>query len=120
MIQFRENGGDINEGEFIRLKYLELDAVQIEHWNAYYTPFPSLERLVLRSCQHFQIPSSFGKISTLQKIEVLGCTKSVERSAFQVNVETLGLGNDAFEVIVSSSGSYGKVGKYSISFCSYI
>ncbi|CAA3007978.1 late blight resistance homolog R1A-3 isoform X1 [Olea europaea subsp. europaea] len=64
------------------------------------------------------------KIMKLQKenakIEVLGCTKSVERSAFQVNVETLGLGNDAFEVIVSSSGSYGKVGKYSISFCSYI
>ncbi|CAA3007973.1 late blight resistance homolog R1A-3 [Olea europaea subsp. europaea] len=93
---------DTNEGEFIRLRYLELDAVQIEHWNVSDDHFPVLERIVLRSCYLLEeIPYSIGDISRLQKIEVHGCAKSIEDSAVQIQEEQRDLGND---LIVTISG----------------
>ncbi|KAL2531135.1 NB-ARC domain-containing protein [Abeliophyllum distichum] len=38
---------DASEGEFLELKFLELDGVQISQWNASSDHFPKLERLVL-------------------------------------------------------------------------
>ncbi|KAL2553328.1 Disease resistance protein RPP13 [Forsythia ovata] len=92
---------DTREGEFQQLKYLELDVVQIEHWNASCNNFPRLERLVLRSFQNFKIPFSLADIPTLAKIEVHGCAKSVEESALQIVEEQRDMGNYDLIVIIS-------------------
>ncbi|KAL2456453.1 Disease resistance RPP8-like protein 3 [Abeliophyllum distichum] len=89
------------EGKFLQLRYLELDVLQIEHWNASSFHFPSLERLVLRSCQNFEIPPGLGDIPTLQKIEVHGCAESVVGSALQILEEPRDWGNDYLNVIMS-------------------
>ncbi|XP_022841565.1 putative late blight resistance protein homolog R1A-3 [Olea europaea var. sylvestris] len=79
-----EKRWDINEGEFEKLKFLELDEVQIEKWNASNNQFPNLERLVLRNCQLLEIPSDLEHCPTLRKIELRGCKKSVEGSAWKI------------------------------------
>ncbi|KAL2533017.1 NB-ARC domain-containing protein [Abeliophyllum distichum] len=95
---------DASEGEFQELRFLELDGVQIEHWNASIDNFPKLEQLVLRSClQHLEIPSDLGFIPCLLKIEVHGCIKSVEDSALQIQEEQRDNGNEELKVIISRS-----------------
>ncbi|KAL2532941.1 Disease resistance RPP8-like protein 3 [Abeliophyllum distichum] len=85
---------DTREDEFQQLGYLELDVLQIEHWNASDDNFPRLERLVLRSCQNFEIPFYLVYIPTLQKIEVCGCGESVVGSALQILEEQGDRGNE--------------------------
>ncbi|KAL2553321.1 putative late blight resistance protein-like protein R1C-3 [Forsythia ovata] len=92
---------DTREGEFHRLRYLEFDVVQIEHWNASCNHFLRLERLVLQSFQNFEIPFSLGDIPTLEKIEVHGCAKSVEVSTLQILEEQRDMGNEDLKVIIS-------------------
>ncbi|KAL2553273.1 putative late blight resistance protein-like protein R1A-3 [Forsythia ovata] len=92
---------DTREDEFQRLRYLELDIVQIEHWNASSDHFPRLEQLVLRSCQNFEIPFHLGDIRTLKKIEVYGCAKSVERSASQILEQPRARVYEYLQVIIS-------------------
>ncbi|KAL2551292.1 putative late blight resistance protein-like protein R1B-23 [Forsythia ovata] len=76
---------DTSEGEFLELKFLELDGVQISQWNASSDHFPKLERLVLRKCHHLKnIPSSLGDISTLVMIEEF-CHKTTELPLFSVS-----------------------------------
>ncbi|KAL2532983.1 Disease resistance RPP8-like protein 3 [Abeliophyllum distichum] len=59
-----------SEGEFQELRFLELDGVQIEHWNALTDHFPKLEQLVLRSClQHLEIPSDLGKNNEIMEMK---------------------------------------------------
>ncbi|KAL2532974.1 NB-ARC domain-containing protein [Abeliophyllum distichum] len=94
---------DASEEEFQELRFLELDGVQIEHWNASSDHFPKLEQLVLRSCQHLEIPSDLGFIPCLLKIEVHGCIKSVEESALQILEEQRDNGNEELKVIISHS-----------------
>ncbi|CAA3002749.1 late blight resistance homolog R1A-3 [Olea europaea subsp. europaea] len=97
-----EKRWDTSEGEFKKLKFLELDEVQIEQWNASEYDFPELERLVLRSCQHLKIPSDLGFCERLLKIEVHGCEESVELSASEIKEEQEDYGHD-IEVIISNS-----------------
>ncbi|KAL2532898.1 Disease resistance RPP8-like protein 3 [Abeliophyllum distichum] len=92
---------DTWKDEFQQLRYLELDVLQIKHWNASCVNFPRLERLVLRSCQNFVIPFSLGDIPTLQKIEVHGCAESVVGSALQILEEQRDMGNEDLNVIIS-------------------
>ncbi|KAL2532931.1 Disease resistance protein RPP13 [Abeliophyllum distichum] len=97
-----EKQWDTSEGEFKKLIYLELDGVQIEEWNASSDHFPKLERLVLRSCHHFGIPSDLGYCQCLLKIEVQGCAKSIEDSALTIKEDQEDYRDD-LEVIISHS-----------------
>ncbi|KAL3504617.1 hypothetical protein ACH5RR_034458 [Cinchona calisaya] len=64
---------DMTEGEFQKLKFLKLDSLNIELWNAFREHLPCLEQLVVLSCKQLgEIPSSFGEISTFQLIEMNG------------------------------------------------
>ncbi|KAL2532899.1 Disease resistance protein RPP13 [Abeliophyllum distichum] len=93
---------DTGEDEFQQLRYLELDVLQIEHWNVSYSHFPRLERLVLRSCQNFEIPVNLVYIQTVEKIEVHGCAESVEVSALQIQEGRRALwGHEYLKVIIS-------------------
>ncbi|XP_027099479.1 putative late blight resistance protein homolog R1A-3 [Coffea arabica] len=91
---------DMEDGEFIKLKFLQLSEVQIERWNACSEPFPSLQRLVLINCKGLEeIPSSFGDIPTLKIMRVYWCHKATS-SAQQIFEEQQDMGNDGFEVYV--------------------
>lgn len=99
-------GKEWNESKdgFQKLRFLELDGVQIEHWNASSDDFPRLECLVLRSCQQLEIPSDFWNIPFLSKIEVHGCLKSMEESATQIQkLQKEMLGIEELKVIISRS-----------------
>ncbi|KAL2551297.1 putative late blight resistance protein-like protein R1B-16 [Forsythia ovata] len=104
MFTWRENGGTQVNGEFLELKFLELDGVQISQWNASNDHFPKLERLVLRKCHHLKnIPSSFGEIPTLEMIEVHGCRNCVTECAMEIQEQQRDLGNEELKVIISRS-----------------
>ncbi|KAL2531147.1 putative disease resistance RPP13-like protein 3 [Abeliophyllum distichum] len=95
---------DTREGEFLELKFLELDGVQISEWKASSEHFPKLERLVLRKCYHLKnIPSSFGEILTLEMIEVHGCRNCVTECAMKIEEKQRESGNEEFKVIISRS-----------------
>ncbi|XP_022849958.1 putative late blight resistance protein homolog R1A-10 [Olea europaea var. sylvestris] len=89
-----------NEGEFLKLKFLLLHDVEVEHWIADSIHFPSLEHLKIFDCGLLdEIPSGFGEISTLQSIELYECGDSIVESAKKIEEVQLGWGNDAFKLI---------------------
>ncbi|KAL2520264.1 Disease resistance RPP8-like protein 3 [Forsythia ovata] len=88
-----------NEREFLQLKYLRLDRINLQNWIANNIHFPSLEHLVIKYCGSLkEIPSGIGEIPTLESIEVSGCNDSVVTSAKQIQEEQHGSGNDYLQV----------------------
>ncbi|CAI9117746.1 OLC1v1019218C1 [Oldenlandia corymbosa var. corymbosa] len=80
---------EMREEEFEKLKFLELDTMNLVEWDASYEHLPSLERLVLRNCKDLKrIPCDFASIVTLQKVQVHWCGQSVEVSAKEIGDET--------------------------------
>ncbi|KAI5670751.1 hypothetical protein M9H77_11115 [Catharanthus roseus] len=105
-IDFVERRWDIENEEFLNLKLLKLHYLNIREWNTCTDPFPCLQQLVLRSCFDLkEIPSSLGEISSLSIIEVRNCSKGAERTAWKILNERLDLGDDDFQVLVSSERS---------------
>ncbi|CAA3001370.1 late blight resistance homolog R1A-3 [Olea europaea subsp. europaea] len=111
---FKEKQWDTEKGEFQKLKFFELNIVEIvsqydsadwyptAKWNPTSDDYPKLERLVLRYCYCLkEIPSSFGYILTLQKIEVQGCAESVAKSSVEIREEQQEMGNEDLKVIIS-------------------
>ncbi|XP_022846869.1 putative late blight resistance protein homolog R1A-10 [Olea europaea var. sylvestris] len=97
---------DTKDDEFQKLKFLKLEALELEHWNSSHNHFPVLEQLVLLECEVLEkIPSEFSDISTLQKIEVLYCGKNVETSALEIRQEQLDYGDTEFDVTIFSNWS---------------
>ncbi|CAI9087468.1 OLC1v1021543C1 [Oldenlandia corymbosa var. corymbosa] len=92
---------DVRAEEFVKLKYLKLESLDIVHWDVSLVddPLPRLEQLVLRNCKQLQeVPSSFAEIFTLQRIEVHQCGVSVEESVSQIAEKQMNFGN---EVLIS-------------------
>ncbi|CAA2975122.1 Hypothetical predicted protein [Olea europaea subsp. europaea] len=88
-----------NEGEFLQLKYLLLQDIDLVHWRADRIHFPSLQHLVLRKCRKMkEIPSGVGEIPTLQMIEVHYCNTSLVSTAKQIEEEQRSFGNDGLQV----------------------
>ncbi|CAI9109746.1 OLC1v1009623C1 [Oldenlandia corymbosa var. corymbosa] len=97
---FSGRSWDVEEGEFLNLKVLELWQLEFEQWNVPDEPFPCLEQLTVKHCYSLEgIPSSLGYIPTLKKIEMHWCSKASD-SARQILEEQLEMGNDGLEVIV--------------------
>ncbi|CAA2994813.1 late blight resistance homolog R1A-10 [Olea europaea subsp. europaea] len=92
-----------NEGEFLKLKYLQLYRVDLKSWRADSIHFPRLERLVIWDCYELdEIPSGFEEIPTLQYIELDYCGDSIVESAKKIEEAQLDWGNDAFELYVKT------------------
>ncbi|KAI5670281.1 hypothetical protein M9H77_10645 [Catharanthus roseus] len=103
-IYFAEQRWDMKNEEFLNLKFLKLHHLNIQEWNTCTDPFPCLQQLVLDDCLYLpEIPSSFGEISSLNMIEVRYCSEGAERSAWEILNERLDLGDDGFQVLVSSA-----------------
>ncbi|XP_071930473.1 putative late blight resistance protein homolog R1A-3 [Coffea arabica] len=79
---------NMGDAEFLKLKFLKLDTLKLVQWNASSDNFPCLEQLVLQKCKQLEeIPSSFGDIATLEKIEVQWCSISASKSATDIEAE---------------------------------
>ncbi|XP_073048660.1 putative late blight resistance protein homolog R1C-3 [Primulina eburnea] len=92
-----------NDDEFVSLKYLQLEELDLVQWKANDTHFPSLQHLSLRYCMKLkEIPFDIGETPTLQKIDVYGCSRSAEMSAILIQEEQQSLGNEGLQVRLDS------------------
>ncbi|XP_027150795.1 putative late blight resistance protein homolog R1B-23 [Coffea eugenioides] len=94
---------EMKEGEFLNLKFLKLDSLNLAEWNASSDHLPQLQHLILRSCRQLkEVPSGFGEICTLEMIEVQLCTRSVGKSVRRLQTESLDMGNE-LKVLIDRS-----------------
>ncbi|CAI9095834.1 OLC1v1031857C1 [Oldenlandia corymbosa var. corymbosa] len=99
---FEGSRWDMEEEEFSKLKYLKLDTLNFECWNAYSDNFPQLQQLVVRHCMELEeIPIDFASISTLQAIEVQQCGISVEESVGRIKEQDI----EGLMIVINSSHS---------------
>ncbi|CAI9099915.1 OLC1v1036810C1 [Oldenlandia corymbosa var. corymbosa] len=97
---FSGNRWHVEDGKLLKLKYLELQRLDIEEWTVDDDPFPCLEQLIVESCEFlFEIPSGLGYITTLKKIEMRECSRA-SNSARKIFEEQREYGNDLLEVVV--------------------
>ncbi|KAA8532448.1 hypothetical protein F0562_032481 [Nyssa sinensis] len=76
---------ETRDGEFQKLKVLQLKYLSFTEWNTSSFHFPSLQHLVLHGCHKLEeIPSSLTDIPTLEIIELSRCSGSVVNSARQI------------------------------------
>ncbi|KAD7117470.1 hypothetical protein E3N88_04738 [Mikania micrantha] len=83
--------GDI---PFQKLKFLKLQGLKIEQWDASSTNFPCLTHLVLDACRHLkEIPLDIGYISALELIDVDDSNNTVVESLVEIQEEQQNFGN---------------------------
>ncbi|KAG8379674.1 hypothetical protein BUALT_Bualt07G0113600 [Buddleja alternifolia] len=83
---------DATDGEFVRLKYLEIHNIDLMHWTAEKTNFPMLEKLVLVCPELEEIPFGLAEIPTLRIILLRRWKPSVITSARAILEERDNLG----------------------------
>ncbi|GFQ07493.1 putative late blight resistance protein homolog r1b-14 [Phtheirospermum japonicum] len=91
------------EDEFRELKFLLLESLDLEYWEADDSHFPSLERLIINHCYDLEdIPSDIGNIGGLQLIELVDCSPSAVKSARTIKEQQKDL-KKGFQVRIYSS-----------------
>ncbi|KAL2243650.1 putative late blight resistance protein homolog R1A-10 [Sesamum indicum] len=91
---------ELDEEDFIRLKFLLLEDMDIANWRANGQILHRLERLVVRHCYNLQeIPYGIDYITTLQLVEVVDCSPSVVDSAMRIKEMQEDLSNDDFKFL---------------------
>nr|GMC71536.1 putative late blight resistance protein homolog R1B-17 [Ipomoea batatas] len=96
----------IEEGGFPKLKVLLISVTNLKEWKANVdTPFPKLERLLLRNCFELkEMPEWIENAITLQLIKLEYCYASLVGSAQRIKEEQLDYyGNDMLDVIHSNT-----------------
>nr|GME07028.1 putative late blight resistance protein homolog R1B-17 [Ipomoea batatas] len=96
----------IEEGGFPKLKVLLISFTNLKEWKANVdTPFPKLERLLLRNCFELkEMPEWIENAITLQLIKLEYCYASLVGSAQRIKEEQLDYyGNDKLDVIHSNT-----------------
>ncbi|XP_073118594.1 putative late blight resistance protein homolog R1A-3 [Henckelia pumila] len=95
------------EGEFLKLKSLQIKGTNLEEWIADSSHFPRLENLVLQYARDLkEIPCGIGEIQTLKSILLEGCSDSANSSAKEIQEEQRNLGNDDLQVHVRLFGNW--------------
>ncbi|CAI9102428.1 OLC1v1000694C1 [Oldenlandia corymbosa var. corymbosa] len=94
----------VDGGEFPKLKFLRLESLDIEVWDANAPDhLPFLEQLVVLHCPQLkEIPSSFGDIATLKSIELDGCSSSAMDSVNEILEYQRDMCNDELSVTLGS------------------
>ncbi|XP_073119479.1 putative late blight resistance protein homolog R1B-23 [Henckelia pumila] len=88
------------QGQFVKLKVLDIKGIDLLHWRADKTHFPILEHLILTSLNLEEFPPDFGEHLTLTKLEVAYCGESTKGWAEEVGEEQKSFGNEGFRVII--------------------
>ena len=92
---------EMKEGEFCNLRCLELSDLGFCRWTASADNFPRLEKLDLHYCEALEeVPSCLGECSTLEMIEVKGCSESAVCSVKQIGQEQMEMGNEGLKIIM--------------------
>ncbi|WMV52714.1 hypothetical protein MTR67_046099 [Solanum verrucosum] len=92
---------EVRDVQFLTLKLLILDTLDLEEWHISDMALPCLERLELQKCKKLKkIPFSIGDIPTLKEIEVKWCNQSIEELALNIQNEQEENGNNLFKVII--------------------
>ncbi|KZV29078.1 hypothetical protein F511_41826 [Dorcoceras hygrometricum] len=87
------------EGEFVVLKYLEIESTDLREWRVESDHFPCLETLIIRWCYKLNdVPSSIGDIPTLEKLTIQTCNVEAEDSVREIEAEQRSLGNHVLRV----------------------
>ncbi|KAI3736403.1 hypothetical protein L6452_15942 [Arctium lappa] len=90
------------EQQFRQLKFLRLDNLNIQHWEAQTTSFPCLKLLSLWNCKYLQkIPLEIGEITTLELIETNNINNSVVESIKRIQKEQYDEGNTELKITVN-------------------
>ncbi|KAL0354892.1 UNVERIFIED_CONTAM: putative late blight resistance proteinR1A-4 [Sesamum radiatum] len=90
-----------SEGEFARLKFLQIRSSHLKYWGAENTHFPSLEHLALSFVYLQELPLALAEIHTLRSIELDHCKQSVVDSMKQIREERESLGYEDLHIQVS-------------------
>ena len=87
------------EDQFLNLKFLLIERLDLECWITESVHFPCLEHLHLRYVERLrEIPSCIGDIPTLHSIKLLCCSNSVVDSARKIIEEQEELGNEDLQI----------------------
>ncbi|KAJ9552086.1 hypothetical protein OSB04_016131 [Centaurea solstitialis] len=99
---FQGSQWDACEQQFRQLKFLRLEELNIEHWEAYSASFPCLRRLALWDCNNLKgVPLQIGDILTLELIETnKGIPSAVMESVKRILREQRDDGNTLLKIIV--------------------
>ncbi|KAL2243729.1 putative late blight resistance protein homolog R1A-3 [Sesamum indicum] len=91
-----------NDGEFLQLKVLFIESLELEHWEAEDTHFPNLHGLYLYQMMRLkEIPLSIGDINTLQSIHLrVWCSVSAKNSALEIVKDQKEKGNEILQVYI--------------------
>ncbi|XP_022869656.1 putative late blight resistance protein homolog R1A-10 [Olea europaea var. sylvestris] len=97
----------LNEGEFLKLKFLLIWETDLERWIVDDTHFPRLEHLILRNCSNLvEIPYDIGEIPTLETIEIDYSSPSAVNSAKKILDDQQSLGNNGLQIEQDESGHF--------------
>jgi hypothetical protein len=95
---------EMEEEEFLCLKFLLLESLELVFWKANPDNFPRLRCLVIRECIGlFGIPVGIGEIYTLELIDLEYCNIMTTDLAKEIQKGQKNLGNDQLEVRIGCS-----------------
>ncbi|KAI5659324.1 hypothetical protein M9H77_28117 [Catharanthus roseus] len=104
VIEFEDQAWDVEDEEFLNLKYLKLLSFDIVQWNVSTYSFPQLQQLILKYCDSLlEIPSRFGDLSTLRMMKVSRCG-GLYNSVQDIVAEQQELGNMDLKITISDGG----------------
>ncbi|KAL0341589.1 UNVERIFIED_CONTAM: putative late blight resistance proteinR1A-4 [Sesamum calycinum] len=76
---------DLEDMFFPELKFLLLEALELQEWTASDDNFPSLERLIIRHCYELEtVPAEIAEIGPLRLIQLVDCSPSAVASAQEI------------------------------------
>ncbi|KAL7114932.1 hypothetical protein ACP275_04G151900 [Erythranthe tilingii] len=74
-IAFEGGNWSPKKREFVQLKFLLLEYLDLKKWEADHTHFRNLERLIMRHCYELEkIPEKFANLGCLELIELVDCS----------------------------------------------
>ncbi|KAK4394689.1 hypothetical protein Sango_1623200 [Sesamum angolense] len=89
------------EGEFLRLKVLTIDSIDLEQWGAEDIHFPNLHGLYLTFMRNLkEISLSIGDINPLKSIHLEFCSRSANNSTVEILKDQKEKGNESLQVYV--------------------
>ncbi|KAK4431309.1 Late blight resistance protein R1-A [Sesamum alatum] len=95
-----------SEGEFARLKFLQIKDNYLNYWVVEGSHFPILEHLVLDGVNLEELPLGLAEIHTLRLIELNRCYRSAEYSVKKIREERESMGYDDLQIRVSRNWEY--------------
>lgn len=101
-VDFEQRTWDVEDEEFLKLKFLKLENCGVAQWNTYSESFPCIERLFIDLSHYLQeLPCSFGYIITFKMVEIRHCNPGVVNSAKGILRNQFEMENNDFVVLVN-------------------